>query len=268
MATSSIVRTLRVPDDFRSITGYRLSPVNSDHLFVSTRSGNVVEWNWTTGEQICSWNMSKPILAIDVIPITSSDTGTFDTPAVYTVCQGKDGKYEIWMSIKGRDSDGEPWKQSVIYKTSAHLCGLRVAAGGRVILASAGAFIVVGHTTTITDRSEKSVDRTWREVRLPVYITSFDIREAPLSTKSSAATSRQPREAPVVDLAIGESEGAILIYHDVINTILRCESNTELDAGLVSRRLHWHRDIVRTVRWSKDGKLWTTLLIILSAYKL
>lgn len=259
MTTSSIVRTLQIPDNLENITGYKLSPVNPDHLFVATRSGNIVEWDWTTGNWICSWDISKPILAIDVIPITTDDSETVDTPAIYTICKGEDGQYEICMSIRDSDSGGNSWKQSVIYKTSIHLNNLGVAAGGQVILATAGAFIVVGHTNRLAGQSQKPVERTWREVRLPVYTTCFDIREVSRPNEPSATAKRQHSQAPVVDLAIGESEGAILVYHDIVNTILRCEVNSELDAGLVSRRLHWHRNMVKTVRWSQDGKPSTTI---------
>ncbi|WEW60145.1 NET1-associated nuclear protein 1 [Emydomyces testavorans] len=248
IATSSLIRTLQIPVDLKRITRYRLSPVNPEHLFVATRSGHIIEWNWNTGQWIQSWDISKSILAMDAIAVTENDSEPFDNPAIYTICKRKGENFEIVMSIKENGSEDQLWKQSVIYKTSRRLTNLRVAARGQVIVATAGAYLVVGQTSK--DASQKKVERTWRELRLPVYTTCFDIRE---SSRPNKSPRNQLSPSAEVDLVIGESEGAILIYHDLVDTLLRCESKGELNAGLVSRRLHWHRDIVKTVRWSRDG---------------
>ncbi|EAS34523.3 WD repeat protein [Coccidioides immitis RS] len=253
MATSSIVRTLQIPDDVQHITGYKLCPVTPSRIFVATRSGSIIEWDWTTGECIHSWDISKRIVSLDAIPETRDDSSLSVSPAVYTICKIHRGKSEICVNIRERDTDGPLWKQSVIYKTSTHINNLHVVANGRVILATAGPYVVVGQSSGDPLQPAGNLEYTWREIRLPVYGTCFDIREPPQPHKLPAKAHNRLSPTAAVDLVVGDSDGAISIYYDFLDTLLRCENKGELDAGLVSRRLHWHRECVKTVRWSKDG---------------
>ncbi|GES57823.1 WD domain protein [Aspergillus terreus] len=60
----------------------------------------------------------------------------------------------------------------------------------------------------------------------------------------------RPRET--IDIVLGEPNGSMLIYYDALN-VFAAENGTEGKKNLSPRRLHWHRDPVSAVRWSRDG---------------
>ncbi|KAG2419847.1 hypothetical protein HFD88_004644 [Aspergillus terreus] len=60
----------------------------------------------------------------------------------------------------------------------------------------------------------------------------------------------RPRET--IDIVLGEPNGSMLIYYDVLS-VFAAENGTEGKKNLSPRRLHWHRDPVSAVRWSRDG---------------
>ncbi|EEP81316.1 predicted protein [Uncinocarpus reesii 1704] len=252
MSTSTIVRILHNPDEFRRIAGYKLSPSNPAHLFVATHSGHVSEWNWTTGDLIQSQKSSEKVIAIDVIGDVSGDSPADASPILYSICKTKNKKYSVckWRNTAG--TKAQSWKQSVIYQTSTRIGNVRVAANGRLIIATAGPYVVIGQASMPASQNQKNFEYTWRKVRLPIVVSCFDIREPAQPDKPTGP--QKGRSPPIaIDLVVGSSDGAILIYHDFANTLLRYEGQGELDAGLVARKLHWHRDRVNTVKWSKDG---------------
>ncbi|KAI1914252.1 NET1-associated nuclear protein 1 [Ophidiomyces ophidiicola] len=252
MTTSSIVRTLQTPDNLNYIIRHKISPIDPHHLFVATHCGTIIEWDWTTGKLIQLYELSTVVVSFDVISVTTHDPKLHDALNLYTICKNKEGKYEIRVSVEDHDSDSRLWKHSAIYTTSTRISNLRIAAGGRVILAFAGVYVVAGYCHDLMPGALGPSKHSWREVRLSVYATCYDIWETSRQKKSHNKIETQPL-VPAIDLAVGDEDGAILIYHDFITTLLNCEKEEELDTGLVSRRLHWHRDTVKTVKWSKDG---------------
>ena len=241
MSTSRIVRILSTPNS-QKLTGYKLSPLDPEHLFASTSSGSIVQWNWETGAEIQTTTKSDPVIAIDVA--SPSD----DEQCLFALCEISDGRRQISVDVPS-DKAGE-WKSVTILTTNSPLSDMTAVAGGRMLFAWAGDRLFVGHTTKpLAVSSLESTKYTWREVRLPVRATCLDVRVAPESEQPVASHS----ELPKADVVLGETGGSILIYNDIIGRLMRSEKN-ESDSNLVSSRLHWHRKAVKAVRWSKDGK--------------
>lgn len=123
-------------------------------------------------------------------------------------------------------------------KTSKQINVIKVAYGGRLLFASDGSHLFMGTTTNINLENAEATQVTWREATLPVTATSFDLRE-----------SSSMKGADAVDLLVGESGGAIVIYHDIVDTLFGRDTHKKPSP----RKLHWHRGSVSTVRWSNDG---------------
>lgn len=61
--TSNLVRSLRL-EEHETITSYTTSAANKNHLFVSTYSGLLSKWDWTTGQLIKQWKSSDKLIFI------------------------------------------------------------------------------------------------------------------------------------------------------------------------------------------------------------
>ncbi|OJD23679.1 hypothetical protein ACJ73_04968 [Blastomyces percursus] len=240
VATSSVVRTLEIQKEMRRITDCKLSLFDAEHLYMSTLSGAIIKWDWVSGKIIETWNVARKIYAIDIC--TSSRSS--DEDVVVSMNDAGSRKVEIAMHTKG---GSDCWITRVIREMSTTPNEFKVSSDGRVIIAIADYQLFVGYIGKLLLEASDSTKYTWLEVALPISVTCSDIRErSPLDQVSSPATR-------VVDLALGDKEGAILIYHDILNSLLRTENKSEAGTSLVTNRLHWHRNAVKTVKWSRDG---------------
>lgn len=110
--------------------------------------------------------------------------------------------------------------------------------GGEVIAGFGGDRVILGS-------SRDSGEYTWRDFSVPGKIVSMDARSrrAPLATRKTRST---------VDLVVGLQDGAILILDDILAQPSQKEKGGK-DIDRISRRLHWHRNAVSAVKWSRDG---------------
>ncbi|KAL4972694.1 WD40-repeat-containing domain protein [Aspergillus desertorum] len=139
---------------------------------------------------------------------------TSSSDTLFSLRKRKDGKREVAVMSLNTE---EP-QSTVVLETSAKIDNFRICDGCLVVFGGACIFFgiaVDGPTHRFA----------WKEVKLATTITSIDIR------------GRQE-----LDLALGSADGSILVYHTIGSTIKH-----------PPRRLHWHRDPVTAVRWSKDG---------------
>lgn len=212
------------------VIGYRLCPINPEVLYIFTPK-LVTKWDWDSGKRLARWETDLPVVAVDVPSVQGAEQR-----ASYSILQNDD-KREIAVSALGNEKSDS----ITVLQTSEPISAIQVACGGRVILASDGSHLFLGTTTEIDFGKPESIRFNWREASLPVAVTCFHLRESSAGSKGSE----------VVDLAVGEKNGSILIYQDLLNTLFG--RNTEKKSA--PRKLHWHRSSVNTVRWSKDGKL-------------
>lgn len=98
-----------------------------------------------------------------------------------------------------------------------------------------------------------SVRYIWKEVNLPVSVMCIDVRQYTASNRPGAQGSKDRDHAEKVDLVLGERNGSILIYYDILRFV-KDEGGRQHERNLTPRRLHWHRSSVNSVRWSKDGR--------------
>ncbi|KAL6230809.1 hypothetical protein BDW75DRAFT_57605 [Aspergillus navahoensis] len=213
VATSRLFRVLEVGSS-DSVIGYRLSSVNNDRLYIITLSGCVSEWDWPSNKQVAHLDTAHRIIAADIVYDTSSSYSLF------SLRKRKDGKRELAVTSLNTERP----QSNVILETNVKIDNLRILGDGQAVVAYGGACIFLG--TSCSTQGRDTHKFAWKEVKLATTITCVDTRGA----------------GAEFDLALGGADGSILIYHISGSTI----KNTP-------RRLHWHRDPVTAVRWSKDG---------------
>lgn len=243
VATSCLFRIFQ-PGDGHRIVGYKLSPIDQAHLYIFTSAGSVSKWEWISGKEISRWNGNREVMSVDSAFYQSEN----DTSLVaYSVQKRKDGKREVTVLDLG---DGRK-PENVALETHTRISDIKVARQGRVIVAYGGPHIAVGTANARQSDVEQPIQYTWREVSLPTNITCLDVRESEISTRRGHQGIKDNESSDSVDLVVGEADGSILIYHDIMSIFL---CNKDGGKGSAPRRLHWHRGLVSAIRWSKDGK--------------
>ncbi|KAJ5389303.1 uncharacterized protein N7496_000371 [Penicillium cataractarum] len=229
-ATSRLLRTLQM-EAGQKVIGYQLCPIESDILYIFT-PGFVTKWDWDSGKRLDRWGTDATTVAVDLSLVEKKDR-----LASYSIVSQKDGKRQILIN-----SLGEKKLAGIsVLVTSEPINNIKVACGGRVIVACDGSHLFLGTTSSVDLESPESTKYTWREATLPAPATCFHLREN--SDESSGSS------GPVVDLAVGETGGYILIYQDILSTLF----GRSADKKSTPRKLHWHRGAVSSVRWSRDG---------------
>lgn len=232
-STSRLLRTLQMQAGQRVI-GFKICPCDPEILYIFT-SALVTKWHWDSGKQLAQWETSSPAVAIDVRSAENRDQ-----PLLFSIATKEDSKREILIDAL---SDKKSASMSAL-ETREQINMIQVAYGGRIIVASDGSHLFMGTASNVDLESSEAIQYTWAEATLPVTATCFDIRE------TSTAQSQFSKNPGAVDLVIGESHGSLLIYRDIGNTLFGRSMGKEASLS----KLHWHRNSVNTVRWSRDGK--------------
>ncbi|KAL4901840.1 hypothetical protein BDW74DRAFT_159701 [Aspergillus multicolor] len=189
-----------------SVAGFAL---NQDHLHIFTSSGSISEWDWPSNKQVAQWGTAHGIISAELVYNT-----------LFSLRKRKDGMKELVVTLLGDDP-------TTVLETHFNIDNFRIFGSGQAIVAYGGACMFVG------TRCATSVSKyKWREIKLAITITCIDIKQGGSNTE--------------FDLALGGTDGSIMVYHAVAISDIKDNKPTP-------RRLHWHRDSVTAVRWSKDG---------------
>ncbi|KAJ5096264.1 hypothetical protein NUU61_005620 [Penicillium alfredii] len=237
-STSRLSRTLQM-ETGQKVVGYKLCPADSENIYIFT-SGSVTKWHWNSGKRLSRWETSCTTLSAD---LASMESGAEFTTLFFSIELQNGGKRQIVIN-----TSGDKKLQSVTaLHTNKRIHDLKVIQGGRIIIASDGQHILLGSTASAELENLETVQYSWREATLPVSTTCFDLRES-----APAARSKTPdtRDSESIDLVVGESGGAILIYQDILASLFGKQNS---DKKPSPRKLHWHRGPVNSVRWSQDG---------------
>ncbi|KAL4756165.1 WD repeat protein [Aspergillus foveolatus] len=166
------------------------------------------------------WPSNKQVAHWDTAPRIIAVDIVYDSSSdtLFSLRKRKDGKRELAVT----PLNNEKPQSTVILETNAKVDNFRVCDGFLVVYG--GACVFLG--TSCSTQGSESHKFVWKEVKLASTVTCVDIWGA----------------GPEFDLALGGADGSILIYHILGSTLKN-----------PPRRLHWHRDPVTAVRWSKDG---------------
>jgi len=236
--TSLLLRSLRL-DDGEKITSYTICAANRNYLFVSTYSGLVLKWDWTTGQDIKRWRSSEKLHFISEQLQYQKDAPSSTFLLIHEVSnQGRKVSRATFS-----DSSDEIVNEKVFLETNALGSWIKVLDQSRCLVLYHDNKLFLGQATPRPDEAPTSY--IWREIAVPKTITSIDARSHSLSSSTK-------KKRLAVNIAVGCQDGSILIYDDIFFRLASKEKNPRED-DIVSRRLHWHRSEVLTVKWSLDG---------------
>ncbi|KAL1963258.1 hypothetical protein VTN77DRAFT_8583 [Rasamsonia byssochlamydoides] len=249
LSTSRPFRYLQMKDSSK-ILSLKLSPSRPEHLYVLTSSGTLVQWDWESSKQLAVWDKFQKTISFEICCV---NFGRGMRVAAFSLREKKDGRRQISISPLDEVPSSNGF---VVLETTKPISRLKVLQGGQVLIACDSQHVIIGTSSTGGGGLGDEPIYIWKELKLPVKITSLDVRENLISSESLPTRTSASADAPVtIDLALGESNGSILVYHDIVNTLQRSESmgGTEKKGLPLLRKLHWHREAVTSLCWSRDG---------------
>lgn len=237
-----------------TISGFAISPKHQNQVYIARTSGVIESWDWTIGSRLHQWKISSSIYSVATARPAKNDEPNH---LVYTVDKKSEGPWLISAHRLTGGGDGAKTDVKTLLKFEEPISSLKVTEGGRVIVATSGSQLIIG----VSDAPEPAVLRdlsyVWRVIDCPEWISSIDVRMRP-----SERTSNKKHKTlggslfNAIDIAVGGLKGSIHVYEDLLRKLTRKEKvaknfNAE---DITSRRLHWHRNAVLTVKWSLDGE--------------
>jgi NET1-associated nuclear protein 1 (U3 small nucleolar RNA-associated protein 17) len=239
-ATSRLVRSLQLAEH-EAITSYTISAAKENNLFVAAYSGLVVKWDWTTGQEIRRWRSSRRLVFISQqLPCPKSNpSSTF-----LLIHEGPSQNRRVTLTTF-QDSSNEITNDKVVLEERLLAPLIKVLDQAKSLIGYFDNKIFLGQANRSPGDSEAATAYTWREIVTPKRITSIDARCRGLSSGTK-------KKRLAIDIVVGCHDGSILIYDDIFFRVTNKEKNPRED-DIVSRRFHWHRNEVLTVKWSLDG---------------
>ena len=223
VASSLVERNLG--DSNSKVNAFALSPSDPETIHIATPH-HVRSWDWTTGAPINDpVEYKETIHALCVAPL--EDTSDH---LLYTICE-EQGE---WKVLAG---------QRTIYSSEEPLIHLSLD-GSYVMAASATKLIAGKRTPPAKADSDEEAHFTFLEISCPINITCLAGRAHPVE----ASKKKKNSLSDTVTVAVGDAEGQIMLYDDLFST------SRPADAAFIPRILHWHRQAVASVKWSRDGK--------------
>ncbi|KAH0542970.1 hypothetical protein FGG08_002658 [Glutinoglossum americanum] len=257
-STSLLVRSLPLESSSSrktAIIGFNISPTSPNHIYVFTSRGRLEIWDWIEGTKIQRWEFQSEIRAL---AITSASLAENKSDIIFMV----EKKYEKWRiklfelvkDTKPSETDNQT---KVVYECQQQILNLRVLYEGRVVVATSGKCLVVGTAKgEVTDGSY-----VWIEFTSSDWLTCLDVRESseePKSKREKSSKGGSLKWSPAIDVVVGDIKGAIFVHSDLLNRLIpsdQRDKSTRLEHVIrgASRRRHWHREAVHSVKWSLDG---------------
>lgn len=253
LLTRSIKPLLR-PEAPRStrIVAYCLSPTNPNIIWVACSDGTVYRIDWTTGTGGNAWWM---ISSTDCIHMTvaSMESAGRRRDVVFTTETKKDGGFRITAQEMSPETPKDTPTRT-IYTTPNRIHFLKTAKEGSIIVAASGNRVLLGRLRSTEWDTIEKVRYEFRIFESTEVIKSLDIRVS--DRTESEGLKERLKKFPLVDVVVGDIRGVLFVHNDLLAKLFSQQADGKLPAGIsmVPRKLHWHRQVVHTAKWSRDGK--------------
>lgn len=190
-----------------------------DSLYIAYSDGRVMEWDWSSGEF-----SAAPAPDTETVAIQQTTTAVDAKDTFYLTHEA--GNSTIYRCL------------SPLHVSTQKLQSLQVLGDAEYIVAQGPTALVLGM------KKGKRADSSFVFVELPVQegITCVDARLADADGKNAKHPSG-------LSLVVGNVEGHLRLYDD-ISSIFAQKGQASLPSP---RILHWHREAVSAVKFSKDG---------------
>ena len=234
------------------VTAFALCPSKTNHIFLSTNTGSIEKWDWIEGIRLEYWHISIPIYHLATATHGSNETSN---DLVYTVDRKGEGQWMLTVHRLLGGGEASKTDLGTLIKSPEALTSVKIMENGGIIVLTSGSRIIIGSTDKPDLTPLKDISYVWREVKCREWISTVDVRIRPYDTVSKKAKRTKSGLDGALDVAVGTLRGKIIVYDDLLNSLIHQESNikSEKQKGISSQRMHWHRNAVLALKWSKDG---------------
>jgi len=235
------------------VTAYALSSTNPSHVYVADSNYIITLWDWVAGAKIGRWDIGATVRNMVVITQPGSDEDL-----IY--CHETGDKHVINVHALRTKSQASKTEMKHVLKTDSAITTTQVLLQGRYVIIATTDSITVGKRMKVSRTAVQEFEYVWRELKFSKRVTTCDTyfrqREVAENGKKSVQGQRD-----VLDLAVGDETGVILLFEDILASFAALESiqkgnqsRTDSAESLRPKKLHWHRSAVGSVKWSLDGK--------------
>lgn len=229
---------------------YAISSTDPDLVYVADSAGLISLWNWTNGSKLGRWGIGTNVQHLVVV-----EQPTVARDIIFT--HEAEDKHILSVHALYTGEEAEKTEVKQILKTSRPITGMQVLLQGKLVALSTPNSMIIGKRRKFKQTALQDFEYTWREFEMSKRITTFNAFVQTPSGKDKALEVERDH----LDLAVGDEDGAIYLFEDVISRFVAVERSqkdkSERKIGpenLTPKRLHWHRSAVRSLKWSLDGK--------------
>ncbi|KAL8806127.1 MAG: hypothetical protein Q9182_001528 [Xanthomendoza sp. 2 TL-2023] len=265
--TSLLVRQVLASHHHR-VSAFALSCTDSNRFYIATEDGNIQLRDISTGEEVHHWLTELPIYALQTSkPVDSNDSQEL----VYAITRRRRRPWTLRayrLGVDGKAGSGHTGGVT-LRSSKEQITSFKVLEQGRLIVATSGSVLTLGYTDLPIQLPLKDLSYTWRDVECPEWISCFDARTvAPDADPKHLKGGRDLRMCRTA-IVLGGLKGSVHVYDDLLRQLIQTEKRSDKASNidLTSRKQHWHRNAVLSVKWSRDGNyiisggLETTLLM-------
>ena len=222
--TSLVERTISAPEG-TTVRCFCPDSANEDLVHVVYGDDQVQTWSWSTG--------------ISQGPPRSRN----GKPVAITTALADDGEnaVQFYVSDMGQHSavSSSGGRPRPLFVSKQHLSAVQALGDSDWVVAHGTSAIAIGKS-----KEGAKEGYTWIELPVSTPITCLDAR-----LLSARGVSKKDRKHQGLSLAVGNAEGQIHLYDDVSSLF----TSKEKPSLPPPRVLHWHREAVSSVKFSRDG---------------
>jgi NET1-associated nuclear protein 1 (U3 small nucleolar RNA-associated protein 17) len=236
------------------VSAYAISSVNPYQVYTANETGLVTLWDWAEDRKIGRWDIRSNVRHVAV-------TRQPDTDLDLVYCHEIGNSHII--NVHALRTKGQTAKTELkqILETKSSISGLKVLLDGKLVVATTSNSIFIGKRSKAHKTAVQDFEYKWREFKTSKAVTTFDAYvRLPERPSKDNQPSKDEREN--LDLAIGDETGVIYVFENILSSFAQAEKPSKVsiktDVEFESfrpRRLHWHREAVGSVQWSRDGTL-------------
>lgn len=257
--TSLLTSTLPIGGTGVTITAYALSSADPNQVYIADSNKLITLWDWVDGKKIGRWDIGAIVRNMAVITQPGSNDDL-------VFCHEAGSKHVInvhALRTKGQASESE---LKHVLKTTANIQGIQVLLQGKYAIIATATSIIVGKRLKPSKTAIQDFEYVWREFEFSKHITTFN---AFFRTQEVAAKAKKPvqDQRDNLDLVVGDETGVILLFEDILASFAALDrtqkpnkNDTYNAESMRPKRLHWHREAVGSVKWSRDGRHHATVL--------
>ncbi|KAF8417213.1 hypothetical protein EV426DRAFT_381966 [Tirmania nivea] len=124
---------------------------------------------------------------------------------------------------------------------------LRQLHKGTIVVAISGHTLWIGNKSRVTEEEQEGVWGTWRFYTVESEISCMDVNVLDVNLRIGKKGEYKGDGRAKGYVAVGDVKGQIYLWHNILNHGDHGEKPKDM------RRLHWHRNVVGSVKISKDG---------------